>query len=454
MAILIASNLRKELSGTPLFDGVSFKVERRDRLALAGANGAGKTTLLRALTGELSLEGGRARLGEGRTRGAARPASAGGERAAAARLRARRHRRPRRTRAASCAGSKPRWPPARTTRERSPATGARRRGSSTRAATTGATAPRAVVRGLGFSDGELERPLSTFSGGELTRASLARALAAQPDLLLLDEPTNHLDIETIEWLEELLRTIDAGVIVVAHDRWFLEAVTTAVLELDRGRSVFFPGKWHLWRREQAARALHAAKSAERDADKIAQLERFVERFGAKNTKAKQAKSKQKQIDRLKRQHGRGAAPAARRSLGFEFLEAGALGPGRDRGRGLSTCAPATSSCFARPRSRSSGASTSRCRPQRLGQDDAARDDARPSRARRGAGQARPRGRGRLLLPARGRARRARLGARRRRRRHRPAPPATHRSCSAGSSSRAGRSTRSPSPPSRAASGGG
>ena len=118
----------------------------------------------------------------------------------------------------------------------------------------------AVVRGLGFTDNDLDRPLRTFSGGELTRASLARALASQPDILLLDEPTNHLDIESLEWLEEMLKTIDAGVILVAHDRWFLEAVTTAVLELERGKSVYFPGAWHVWRREQAARNLHQAKS--------------------------------------------------------------------------------------------------------------------------------------------------------------------------------------------------
>ena len=89
-------------------------------------------------------------------------------------------------------------------------------------------------------------------------------------------------------------------ILVAHDRWFLEAVTTSVLELDRGRSVFFPGKWHVWRLEQAARAQHAARrrpSATRS--EIARLERFVERFGAKDTKAKQAQSKRKQIERLK-----------------------------------------------------------------------------------------------------------------------------------------------------------
>src|SRR5207244_5465068 len=113
-----------------------------------------------------------------------------------------------------------------------------------------------------FTDARSARPLAAFSGGDLPRASLARSLASQPDLLLLDEPTNHLDIESIEWLEEMLRTIDAAVILVAHDRWFLEAVTTAVLELEGGRSTFFPGKWHVWPRERAARALHAAKTAE------------------------------------------------------------------------------------------------------------------------------------------------------------------------------------------------
>ena len=116
-----------------------------------------------------------------------------------------------------------------------------------------------------------------------------------------------------------MKTIDAAVILVAHDRWFLEAVTTAVLELDRGRSVFFPGKWHVWRREQAARALHLEKEAARQAEDIERLERFVERFRAKNTKAKQAKSKQKQIDRIKAQQVE-AGPGARRTLGFEFLK--------------------------------------------------------------------------------------------------------------------------------------
>ena len=93
----------------------------------------------------------------------------------------------------------------------------------------------------GFVDDDLDRPLATFSGGQLTRASLARALAAEPDLLLLDEPTNHLDIESLEWLEKTLLGLDAAIILVAHDRWFLETVGTAVLELEAGRSRFFKG---------------------------------------------------------------------------------------------------------------------------------------------------------------------------------------------------------------------
>ena len=99
-----------------------------------------------------------------------------------------------------------------------------------------------MVRGLGFTDADLDRLLDTFSGGELTRASLARALAGDPDLLLLDEPTNHLDVQSIEWLERELQSLDAAVILVAHDRWFLEAVTNGVLELSGGRSLYFKGR--------------------------------------------------------------------------------------------------------------------------------------------------------------------------------------------------------------------
>src|SRR5438309_848892 len=277
MAVLIATNLRKEIACSALFEGVSFKVERRDRLALAGPNGAGKTTLLRALAGEISLEAGDlawekgARVALHDQRPPAGSASPLREYALAgtadladveAELRA--------LEAAMAAGA------------HDPRTLARYASAQSRLEHAGGYDWReratSVVRGLGFTDADLERPIASFSGGELTRASLARALAAQPDLLLMDEPTNHLDIESIEWLEELLPTLDAAVILVAHDRWFLESVTTAVLQLEGGKSVYFPGKWHVWRREAAARAIHQAKTAVRQTEQIERLERFVERF--------------------------------------------------------------------------------------------------------------------------------------------------------------------------------
>ena len=262
MAVLIASNLRKELAGSVLFDGISFSVERRDRVALSGPNGAGKTTLLRMLAGETEVHGGELAFQKG-TRVALhdqRPplergltlreyVLSGARDLVADRAGAR----------AARAGDGARR---RTTRRRCAAT----REAQARLEHAGGYGWRdhatSVLRGLGFADAHLDRPLRTFSGGELTRASLARALGGDPDLLLLDEPTNHLDVASLEWLERELPTLDAAVILVAHDRWFLEAVTTAVLELDAGRGTYFSGPWHPWRLEKAARLVHAQKEAD------------------------------------------------------------------------------------------------------------------------------------------------------------------------------------------------
>jgi ATP-binding cassette subfamily F protein 3 len=317
MAVLIASNLRKELSGDPLFDGVSFKVERRDRVALAGPNGAGKTTLLRALMGETELQGGELAWEKG-ARVALhdqRPPRLGGQTlreyalSGAADLVAA-EQDLRRLEEAMAGGAA------------TPETLRRYGEAQARLEHAGGYAWRdratAVLRGLGFADPDLERGLDTFSGGELTRASLGRALAGQPDVLLLDEPTNHLDMASIEWLEQELASLDAGVILVAHDRWFLESVGTAVLELENGKSTFFPGKWHVWRQEKAARLAMQARFAERQAEDIARLERFVARFRY-GTKSRQAQAKLKQIARIEKERvvvERGG----RRTLGFEFLK--------------------------------------------------------------------------------------------------------------------------------------
>jgi ATP-binding cassette subfamily F protein 3 len=173
----------------------------------------------------------------------------------------------------------------------------------------------APLHGLGFRDEELDRGLESFSGGELTRASLARALAGDPDLLLLDEPTNHLDITSLEWLEGYLIGLDAAVILVAHDRWFLEAVGTSVLELEAGKARFFPGPWHAWRREAAAREIALGKAIDKQEREIARMERFVERFRYKATKARQAQSRVKALEKIERIE---RDPRDRRSLGFSF----------------------------------------------------------------------------------------------------------------------------------------
>ena len=175
----------------------------------------------------------------------------------------------------------------------------------------------AMAHGLGFLDADLERPLDTFSGGQLTRASLARALATNADVLLLDEPTNHLDIESLEWLEQTLTELDAAVMLVAHDRWFLEAVGTAVLELQDGRSRFFAGSWHSWRREQAARELALGRAIDRQQAEIARMERFIERFRYKATKARQAQSRVKKLEKMERIE---RDPADARSLEFSFAK--------------------------------------------------------------------------------------------------------------------------------------
>jgi ATP-binding cassette subfamily F protein 3 len=323
MAVLIASEVRKEFSGDPLFENVSFTVGRKDRLSLAGANGAGKTTLLRAIAGETSIQGGKLAFAKG-TRVALhdqRPpldfdVTLRAYALSGARDLLELEEELRRLEAAMAEGAHDEV----TLRRYAEAQGSLEHAGGwawrDRAA--------ASVRGLGFADDDLDRALGTFSGGELTRASLARALAGSPDLLLLDEPTNHLDVQNLEWLERELETIDAAVILVAHDRWFLEAVTTSVLELSPGGAHYFSGPWHEWRKEKAARAAAAGKTADRVSVDIARLERFVERFRYKKSKAKQAQAKLTQIARLEKERSTArqeveSLTRRKRTLGFDFL---------------------------------------------------------------------------------------------------------------------------------------
>jgi ATP-binding cassette, subfamily F, member 3 len=316
MAIATATSLDVHMGGELLFAGVSFKLESGDRMTLSGRNGAGKSTLLRLLAGELSPDAGSIVLQKG------------------ARVALHDQRPPReagvslgeyvfsgRTEMLATEADLERLEAAMGEGDVSEETLSAYAAAQQRLEHGGGYRWRddvlAVLRGLGFGGEEAERPLSTFSGGELTRASLARALATRPDLLLLDEPTNHLDIPSLEWLERYLRDLDAAVVLVAHDRWFLEAVGTSVLELEAKRARFFAGPWHAWRKEQAAREIARGKAVERQEAEIARMERFVERFRYKATKARQAQSRLKQIEKIKRE-GVAAEQRDRRNLRFSF----------------------------------------------------------------------------------------------------------------------------------------
>jgi ATP-binding cassette subfamily F protein 3 len=316
MAIATATSLDMHMGGKLLFGDVSFKLEPRERMTLSGRNGAGKSTLLRILGQEILPDSGSLVLQKG------------------ARVALHDQRPPRESRASlgeyvfsgradmlETEAELVRLEAAMGAGEPDEATMSAYSAAQQRLDHGGGYRWRdgvlAVLRGLGFDEEAAGRRISTFSGGELTRASLARVLAARPDLLLLDEPTNHLDIPSLEWLERYLVDLDAAVVLVAHDRWFLEAVGTSVLEIEAMRARFFAGPWHAWRKEQAARQIALGKAIERQEAEIARMERFVERFRYKATKARQAQSRLKQIERIKRDGAR-AEERDRTSLRFSF----------------------------------------------------------------------------------------------------------------------------------------
>jgi ATP-binding cassette, subfamily F, member 3 len=314
MAVVIASDLGKDIAGEPLLRGISFKLERRDRMTLSGRNGAGKTTLLRMLSGEASVDAGELVFAKG-VKVALHDQRPPRERSLS-------------LRAYILSGARElvaiedelsRLEQAMADGDYAEATLNRYAEAQARLEHAGGYNWRdralQTLHGLGFrDDSDLDRPLSTFSGGELTRASLGRALAGDPDLLLLDEPTNHLDIEALEWLEAHLTALDAAIVLVAHDRWFLEAVGTSVLELEAGRGRFFAGTWHQWRKERAARELALGRAVERQQAEIDRLERFVTRFRA-GTRAKQAQSRAKKLAKIERI---GRDPTDGAALAFSF----------------------------------------------------------------------------------------------------------------------------------------
>ncbi len=174
----------------------------------------------------------------------------------------------------------------------------------------------ALILGLGFQVHELERPVNSFSGGWRMRLQLARALMCPSDLLLLDEPTNHLDLDALVWLEAWLQRYEGTLVVISHDREFLDAVTQVTLHIDNAQLTRYGGNYSQFEELRAQQLTLQQAAYERQQTKIAHLQKFIDRFKAKATKAKQAQSRVKALERMEK-----IAPVlASADFTFEFKE--------------------------------------------------------------------------------------------------------------------------------------
>ncbi|MDI3509992.1 MAG: ATP-binding cassette, subfamily er 3 [Betaproteobacteria bacterium] len=173
-----------------------------------------------------------------------------------------------------------------------------------------------LILGLGFRLDELERPVNSFSGGWRMRLQLARALMCPSDLLLLDEPTNHLDLDALVWLEAWLKRYEGTLLVISHDREFLDAVTTVTLHIERAQLTRYGGNYSRFEEMRAEQMAQQQAAYTRQQEKMAHLQRFIDRFKAKATKAKQAQSRVKALERMEK-----IAPVlADAEFSFEFAE--------------------------------------------------------------------------------------------------------------------------------------
>ncbi|MEQ2562319.1 ABC-F family ATP-binding cassette domain-containing protein [Ventrimonas sp. CLA-AP-H27] len=259
--------------GHVILSHVDFEIKGNEKIALVGRNGAGKTTLLRLIAGELSLDRDDKRQGLGVT--CSRQLTVGMLRQQAF---SDREQTVEEILLAAC--------PFRDTfaRERFEYEQEYDR----------------IFTGFGFARADKHKKIGDFSGGEQTKIALIRLLLEKPDILLLDEPTNHLDIATIQWLEQYLKRYEHAVVLVSHDRFFLDQVAEAVVEVSDGKLTRYAGNYSEYRAEKRKRIERQRKAWERQKEEEDRLNGVIERFRHKPTKASFARAKKKQLERMER----------------------------------------------------------------------------------------------------------------------------------------------------------
>lgn len=312
--ILQLEHISKSYGSRVLFSDVTFRLEENDRLALVGPNGAGKTTLLNIISGVDDADDGRVLFAKGATVGYLEQEAIEMQEQTIFEevissqteiLDAEKHLRkleaglganPDETALAAC--------------------GRARDAYEALGGYTLEPKVRSVMFGLGFKEADLERLTTEFSGGWQMRVALAKLLVRNPDVLLLDEPTNHLDLESVKWLESFLRGYVGTIIVVSHDRVFMDNMVSCVADVDNGTIVLYKGNYSAYMKAREERLERLRAEAAKQADEIAHMEAFVERFRYKASKAKQVQDRVKKLEKIDRI----VIPEEKKTVRFNFIQ--------------------------------------------------------------------------------------------------------------------------------------
>ena len=270
MSIITASKLNKSFGIETVLEDVTFHINAGDRIGIVGANGAGKSTLMRILAGELPADGGELYFEKGTRLGY---------------LKQRDH-----------------FPDGGTVREEvaKAATVEQKahfeevHGYSYEKGSVG------ILRSLAFTDDYFDKPVGTLSGGERTRLAMASLLLQEPDLLLLDEPTNHLDIGTLKWLEGYLRSSRSTLVIISHDRYFLDRVASRIFEIENCHLTAYDGNYTAYKAKKQLRYEQELRHYEQQRAEIARQEEIIRRFKEHNTEhlVKRAQSREKRLAQL------------------------------------------------------------------------------------------------------------------------------------------------------------